>query len=104
MRSATLTLRKPEPTGVVMGPLSPTPLARIDSMTRSGSGVPSDAIVVSPASWTSQSKPMPVAWRTALGGFGKLGADPVAGNERDGVAQRMLLVRPVKAPACVLEV
>ena len=43
-RSVTLTLRKPSPTGVVIGPLSATLLRRIDSRTCSGSGVPYSAI------------------------------------------------------------
>src|SRR6266511_2626622 len=36
LRSATFTLRKPVPMGVVNGPLMATPLARIDSSTGSG--------------------------------------------------------------------
>ena len=32
----------------------------MDSRTRSGSGVPSDAMVASPASWTSHSNAMPI--------------------------------------------
>ena len=35
-------------------------MRRIDWITRSGSGVPSLAIVASPACWTSHSKPIPV--------------------------------------------
>jgi len=35
-----LTLRKPDPTGVVIGPLRAILLRRIESRTRSGSGVP----------------------------------------------------------------
>ena len=40
LRSATFTLRKPVPTGVVIGPLMATLLRRTDSSTCSGSGVP----------------------------------------------------------------
>ena len=49
---------------MVIGPLMATPLRRMLSITRSGSGVPSLAMVASPACCTSQSKPMPVASRT----------------------------------------
>ena len=49
---------------MVIGPLIAIPLRRMDSITRSGSGVPSVAMVASPASWTSQSKPIPVASST----------------------------------------
>ena len=41
LRSSTLTERKPDPTGVVVGPLMPTPLRLIDSSVRSGNGLPS---------------------------------------------------------------
>ena len=41
LRSRTLTERKPEPTGVVVGPLMPTPVRLIDSRVRSGNGSPS---------------------------------------------------------------
>ena len=60
-RSPTLTLRKPPPTGVVIGPLIATPLRRMLSTTRSGSGVPSLAMVASPACCTSQANARPVA-------------------------------------------
>ena len=63
-RSVTLTLRKPSPTGVVIGPLSATRLRRIDSSTCSGSGVPYSAMTASPASWTSHSKATPDASST----------------------------------------
>ena len=74
-----MTERKPEPTGVVIGPLRATPLARIDSITRSGSGVPSVAIVASPASCTSQSKPIPVASSTVLAASASSGPIPSPG-------------------------
>src|SRR5437870_3732856 len=61
---ATLTLRKPVPTGVVIGPFSATRVVRMDSRTCSGSGVPYSAITFSPACWTSQSNSTPVASRT----------------------------------------
>ena len=41
LRSWTLIERKPEPTGVVVGPLIPTPVRLIDSRVRSGNGLPS---------------------------------------------------------------
>src|SRR6266700_7931757 len=62
-RSATLTLRNPVPTGVVIGPFRATRLRRIDSSTCSGSGVPYSAMTFSPACWTSQSNWTPVASR-----------------------------------------
>src|SRR5437879_2981433 len=61
---ATLTLRKPVPTGVVIGPFSATRVLRMDWRTCSGSGVPYSAITFSPACWTSQSNSTPVASRT----------------------------------------
>src|SRR6185437_7715857 len=63
--SATLTERKPVPTGVVIGPLIATPVCAIDSITESGSGLPPClAITSAPASRTSQSNSTPVASRT----------------------------------------
>src|SRR5262245_13214174 len=52
--------RKP-PSGVFVGPFSATRRSRIDSITRSGSGVPSRSQVSKPASWTSHSISTPVA-------------------------------------------
>src|SRR5215208_7074659 len=64
-RSPTLTERKPPPTGVVIGPLSATPLPRIDSSASAGSGLPSlAAIDSSPAERRSHSKSTPVASST----------------------------------------
>src|SRR2546426_6338195 len=63
-RRVTFTLRKPSPTGVVMGPLSATRLRRIDSRTCSGSGVPYWAMTASPASTTSHSRTTPEASST----------------------------------------
>src|ERR1700674_873075 len=63
-RSATLTLRNPLPTGVVIGPLMATLFFRIEASTCSGSGVPNSAIEASPACWTSQSNSTPVDSRT----------------------------------------
>src|SRR3954452_15423302 len=65
LRRPTLTERKPPPTGVVIGPLSATPLPRIDSSVSSGNGLPSlAAIDSSPAERTSHSKSTPVASST----------------------------------------
>jgi hypothetical protein len=61
-----LTLRKPWPTGVVIGPLMATSFALIESITESGSGVPAVSMMSTPASRTSQSKSTPVASRTRL--------------------------------------
>src|SRR6266404_304444 len=65
LRSATLTERKPPPTGVVIGPFSATPVSRMASSTSGGSGFPPYwSMTSSPASRTSQSKSTPVASRT----------------------------------------
>ena len=61
VRIATLTERKPVPTGVVSGPLRPTLFLRSESRTRCGSGVPSACITSAPAFCTSQSISTPVA-------------------------------------------
>src|SRR6185437_4080447 len=65
LRSATLTERKPPPTGVVIGPFNATPLSRIASRTSGGSGLPPyRSITSAPASRTSHSNSTPVASRT----------------------------------------
>ena len=64
VRSATFTLRKPVPTGVVIGPFRASMVDRIASSTRSGSGVPSASITPAPACWISHSIGTPVASRT----------------------------------------
>ncbi len=61
MRRATLTERNPEPTGVVIGPLMATFVARTEAMTSSGSGVPRRASTAAPASWRSQAMATPLA-------------------------------------------
>src|SRR6201993_2617780 len=64
-RSATLTERKPPPTGVVIGPFSATPASRIASRTSGGSGLPPwRSITSAPASRMSHSSSTPVASRT----------------------------------------
>ena len=74
-----MTLRNPPPTGVVIGPLSPTRLRRTDSRTWSGSGVPYSAIAASPASTDSHSKPIPVASRTRVVASASSGPMPSPG-------------------------
>src|SRR5439155_14091324 len=65
LRSATLTDRKPPPTGVVIGPFSAVPASRTASRTAGGSGFPPKRSITSvPASCTSQSNSTPVASRT----------------------------------------
>ena len=59
-----MTLRNPVPTGVAIGPFRAVRFLRIDSMTRSGSGVPSRAATAAPASWMSHSIWAPVAAMT----------------------------------------
>ena len=86
IRSMTLTERKPSPIGVESGPLSPTRLARSESSTRGGSGVPSRARTAAPGVLL-----VPVERNTggvddAAGRAHQLGADPVAGDHRDAVA------------------
>src|SRR2546430_2111210 len=64
-RRPTLTERKPPPTGVVIGPLSATPVRRIESSVWSGKGFPPNwSITSAPACCTSQSNSTPVASRT----------------------------------------
>src|SRR5581483_7080201 len=65
LRSATLTERKPPPTGVVIGPLRATPFRRIDSSVCSGRGLPPNCSITSaPACCTSHSNSTPVASST----------------------------------------
>src|SRR3954451_13420715 len=67
LRSATLTERKPPPTGVVIGPFNATPVSLIASRTSGGSGLPPCfSITSAPASRTSHSSSAPVASRTRL--------------------------------------
>ena len=61
LRNATLTLRKPVPTGVVIGPLMATLVRRMASRTCSGSGVPYSSMTPRPASCTSHTIGTPVA-------------------------------------------
>ena len=79
MRSATLTLRKPVPTGVVMGPLMATLVRRMDSSTCSGSGVPYSSITPRPASCTSQRMGTPVAPMTVSRAAASSGPVPSPG-------------------------
>src|SRR5688572_6214182 len=61
LRSATLTLRKPLPTGVVIGPLIATRVRATESRTYLGSGVPCFGMTSAPASTVSHSIFTPVA-------------------------------------------
>ena len=66
-------LRKPVPTGVVIGALSAQRVRRTLSITASGSGVPVRSITSTPASCTSQLIFTPVAstqWRAAAASSG----------------------------------
>src|SRR5918997_1467938 len=64
LRSSTLTERKPEPTGVVVGPLMPTPLCLSDASVSSGNGLPWRSYSSTPASRRSQRNSTPVASST----------------------------------------
>src|SRR3954452_21795220 len=61
---ATLIDRCPEPTGVVVGPLSAIPRSRIESSVRSGSGLPSSSKTSTPAGCSSHSNSTSVASST----------------------------------------
>ncbi len=74
-----MTLRNPPPTGVVIGPLRPTFVLRIEARTSSGSGVPWAAIAASPASTGSHSNPMPVASSTRVVASASSGPMPSPG-------------------------
>src|ERR671923_2548642 len=64
LRSSTLTERKPEPTGVVVGPLMPTPLRLMEASVSSGNGLPDFSYSSMPASRRSQANSTPVASST----------------------------------------
>ena len=59
-RRATLTLPKRQPAGLETGPLSATPVSRIEASVESGSGVPSPGTAARPSSRTSHSTSTPV--------------------------------------------
>src|SRR5678815_1012876 len=63
-RSSTFTLRNPDPTGVVIGPLIATRESRIRSRTRPGRGVPSRSRTSAPASSIAHSMGTPLASST----------------------------------------
>ena len=78
--SVTFTLRNPAPTGVVIGPFNATRERRMDSSTRSGSGVPSPSITPAPASCTSHSTSTPVAATTSRAASATSGPIPSPGT------------------------
>ena len=57
-------LRKPEPTGVVTGPLMAMPVWAMESSTCCGSGVPCSSMTPAPAFTTFQSMSTPAAAMT----------------------------------------
>ena len=79
LRSATFTLRKPLPTGVVIGPLIATLVRRIESSTCCGSGVPYSSITSRPASCTSQTMGTLVAAITVSSAAASSGPVPSPG-------------------------
>ena len=79
LRRATLTLRKPPPMGVVIGPLMATLVRRMDSSTCSGSGVPYSSMTSTPASRRSHSMGTPVAATTVSSAAASSGPVPSPG-------------------------
>ncbi len=103
LRRATLTLRKPWPTGVVIGPLMATLLRRIESSTCSGSGVPYSSITPRPASWHLPQDGHAGGSDDGLERRGQLGAGAVAGDEGHRVGHRVLAPPSGSAkPPCFL--
>ncbi len=74
-----MTERNPVPTGVVIGALSATLVRRHDSITLSGTGVPTLAMMSTPASSTSQSMATPVASMQNLVASASSGPTPSPG-------------------------
>ena len=83
LRSATLTERKPSPTGVSSGPLSASRVRLIESSVASGIGSPYVATPAMPATCRSHSNVGARGLENADGGVGDVGPDAVAGNQRD---------------------
>jgi hypothetical protein len=78
-RSATLMLRNPEPTGVVMGPLMATRDSRIDFSVSSGRRSPCSARATEPAWRSVHSMPETVASRTCRAAADTSGPMPSPG-------------------------
>ena len=78
-------LRKPVPTGVVIGAFSAQRVRLTLSITASGSGVPVRAITSTPASCTSQLILTPVASTHLRAAVGQFGPSAVAGDQRNFV-------------------
>ena len=74
-----MTERNPVPTGVVIGALRATLVRRHDSMTLSGTGVPSLAMMSTPASSTSHWMSTPVASMQNLVASASSGPTPSPG-------------------------
>ena len=85
MRSATFTLRKPVPTGVVIGPLMATLFFRIESSTCVGERRP---VLVHDVRAGVLDVPVELhagAFEHPAGRFGDLGTGPVAGDQGDAM-------------------
>ena len=89
MRSSTLIERKPEPTGVVVGPLIPTPVRFSDASVASGNGLPCLRYSSMPASWRSQLKSTPVASSTRRVASVSSGPVPSPGMKVTSCAMRV---------------
>ena len=85
LRSWTLIERKPEPTGVVVGPLIPTPVRLIDSRVRWGNGVALLAVDVLARRLLVPLELDPGRLQHPAGGLDELGAGAVAGDQGDRV-------------------
>ena len=82
MRSSTLTDRKPEPTGVVVGPLMPTFVRRSDARVSSGKGLPVASNASMPASLDVPFELHAGRLEHAPRGLRQFGAGSVTRNER----------------------
>ena len=81
MRSSTLIERKPDPTGVVVGPLMPTPVVFSDSQRGLRKRVAVRAVLVDAGLVAVPVEVDAGGLEDAAGGLGQLGAGAVSGDE-----------------------